>query len=335
MSYPSYDTARPRADFAGFSEAAAGHTPRSKPLDPPLHVLTAITNPCRFKSRYNLFADFAKRVQDAGAVLHVAEAAFGERPHEIPWTNGTTLQLRTSDEIWHKENLLNLLVQRLPADWKYCAWVDADVLFARPDWVGETIHQLQHYGVVQMFSQAFDLGPDETPFGTYPGFAASYHLGGCDAAKLNNAWHPGYAWAWRRDALEAAGGFIDTAILGAADRHMAYALIGQGRASVNEALNANYIAAVLRWEERAKALRHNIGYVPGAVMHHWHGRKAARGYADRWKILIETQFDPINDLRRDAQGLYRLHDDGSDRMRTLRDDVRAYFRSRNEDGIEL
>ena len=329
----------PRNDKAcAFARAAASHAPRSEPIGPALHVLTAITNPCRYASRYRLFEDFAKRVSQAGAILHIAEAAFGERPHELipddPELVGSGhLRLRTSHEIWHKENLLNLLVHRLPEDWKYCAWLDADILFARPDWVGETIHQLQHHGVVQMFSEALDLGPDETPFDRYPGFAASYLREG---PGRKSTWHPGYAWGWRRDALEAVGGFIDCAILGSADQHMACGLIGEAPKSINPRMHPRYHAEIARWQARAERfVRRNIGFVPGTLLHHWHGRKSGRGYMDRWKILVDYQYDPLEDLRRDPQGLYQLYDDGSERFIRFRDEIRAYFRSRNEDGNEL
>jgi hypothetical protein len=36
-------------------------------------------------------------------------------------------------------------VARLPNDWKYVAWVDADVNFTNPHWVRVTVQQLQHY----------------------------------------------------------------------------------------------------------------------------------------------------------------------------------------------
>jgi hypothetical protein len=323
----------------GLETAVPGYTPRSKPLHSPLHVLTAITNPSRYASRYRLFSDFAKRVTDAGAILHVGEAAFGERPHTAASIASAHqhLQLRTNHEIWHKENILNLLVSRLPADWKYCAWVDADVVFARPDWVGEAVHQLQHFGVVQMFSEAIDLGPDETPIDQYRGFVKCYYECGMKGeANRHLSWHPGYAWAWRRDALEAVGGFMDTAILGSADQHMANALIGRGRPSINPRMHPNYLGDVDRWEARAERhIRRNIGYMPGLLVHHWHGRKANRGYLDRWKILSRHRYDPHHDIKRDSQGLYQLHDDGTERSRRLRDEIRAYFRSRNEDSIDL
>ena len=81
------------------------------PFPDRLHVLTAISNPQRFRSRYELFWAFEKRVRDAGAILHVAEVAFGGRPFEVTVPNNPNhLQLRTNFELWHKENALNLLI---------------------------------------------------------------------------------------------------------------------------------------------------------------------------------------------------------------------------------
>jgi len=69
--------------------------------------------------------------------------------------------------------------------------------------------------------------------------------------------------------------------------------------------------------------------VPGTIMHHWHGPKAARGYATRWQIMTDNQYDPHTDLKKDWQGVIRL----TDKKPKLRDDCRAYFRRRNEDSI--
>jgi hypothetical protein len=137
----------------------------------PLYVVTPIFNQIRYKSRWKLYERFAQSVKAAGAVLVTAELAYGERhhalqagisQHEVPLygsaptkatefhkarttDNHIYLRFRTDDEVWFKENLINRAVAALPEDWKYMAWVDADIEFARPNWVGETIHQLQHY----------------------------------------------------------------------------------------------------------------------------------------------------------------------------------------------
>ncbi len=81
-----------------------------------------------------------------------------------------------------------------------------------------------------------------------------------------------------------------------------------------------------RWEERDLA---HIGCVSGAVVHHWHGPKSARGYATRNNILINNKYDPYVDLKRDYQGLYQL----TNRNRGLRRDLQLYFPQRNEDQL--
>jgi hypothetical protein len=301
-------------------------------LDRPLYVVTAISNPVRYHSRYALYRDFAKRVADAGGVLFTAELAFGDRPFEVTSAEDChAIQVRSFHELWHKENLLNLAIERLPPDWEYVAWVDADVVFGRPDWVQETIQQLQHYMVVQMFSHAVDLDPNCRPLQTHLGFVYSW-LESLPSGGRYERWHPGYAWAARREALDYVGGLIDWAILGAADHHMATALIGRARETLSAKLTTTYKEMVLEWEARArKYIMRDIGYVDGTLLHHWHGKKRDRRYVERWRILTENHFDPFLDLKRDTQGLYQL----TDRNIGLRDDLRRYFRSRNEDSIDL
>jgi hypothetical protein len=102
--------------------------------------------------------------------------------------------------------------------------------------------------------------------------------------------------------------------------------------SINPQWSEGYKNALRKWGIRAASLKKNVGYVDGLLMHHWHGKKSDRGYATRGKILVDNQFDPTKDLKYDWQGLYYLVDDGTERFVSLRDDMRAYFRSRNEDG---
>jgi len=93
-----------------------------------LHVVTMLENPLRWRSRYSNYWMFERECQAARAILYTAEVAFGERHFEVTQaSNPRHLQLRTTSEIWHKENALNLLIQRLPAEAKYIAWIDADV----------------------------------------------------------------------------------------------------------------------------------------------------------------------------------------------------------------
>jgi hypothetical protein len=330
------------------------------PFPDRLHVLTAISNPQRFRSRYELFWAFEKRVRDAGAILHVAEVAFGARPFEVTAPdNPNHLQLRTTFEIWHKENALNLLISnalRQYPDAKYFAWVDADVQFARPDWAQETLHQLQHYHVVQMWSMCQDLSPshevisyddggEQLPgmvyqyiqngmYGIYAPIDPNNPYGPAKSVRKDRRLHPGhsgYAWAATRYALDTLGGLIDWSVCGANDHHMARGLLGNILDSVHGGSSPAFKQSLRLWGERAAPLKPKVGYVPGLITHFWHGPKHNRQYLTRWRILNESQFDPALDIKRDAQGLYQL----TGRNNKLTADLMAYFRQRNEDSIGL
>lgn len=317
-----------------------------------LHVIAVVSNPIRYKSRYRLFNDFHKQITNSSCRLYIVECAFGDRSFELTDAhNPNHIQLRTSHELWLKENMINIGISRLPANWRYVAWVDADITFSRHDWAEETVHQLQHHKIVQMFSHAIDLGPEEQPILHHEGFCYCYWkaLNGVTpyvqtqrksaqyyyyypSQAPTNLWHPGFAWAATRDAVNDLGGLMDFAILGAADHHMCRALVGDGMRTLPKNIGSIYSNRVQIWQDRAeKHLKRDLGYVPGTITHHWHGSKRQRYYAERWKILTRNGYDPDLDLKYDSQGLLQL----TDRNIKLRDGIRSYFRARHEDGLEL
>lgn len=311
------------------------------------YVVAVITNPERFQKRPKLFKEFMARMEKYGVNLYVVEAAYGDRQFEVTDAlNHRHIQLRTDSELWHKENLINIGISRLPANWKYVAWIDGDIDFIRPDWVTETIHELQHHPIIQLFEDAIDLGPDHQIMQTHKSFAYCYKNGVpkkhiIEGTKLpyltkfkktaGSYWHPGYAWAATKDAINIMGGLMDFAILGSGDHHMACCLLGDGKNSCYKDIGENYKKLVLAWEQRASRLHKNIGYIKGTIYHFWHGKKKDRQYLDRNIILSENKFDPTTDIHKDWQGLWALYDGHE----VLRDHIRAYFQNRNEDSIDL
>lgn len=314
-----------------------------QPVSSPLYVVAAISNPARFHARYKLYHAFEKMCADAGAILYTVELSLRDRHHEVTEPNNPRhIQLRSPHQLWHKENLLNLGVQRLPHDWEYVAFVDADVSFSRPDWAVETIHQLQHYHIVQMWSHAVDLGPQFQPLQNFESFCYAHH-NGTPLPRLVNAkrkaytagghlWHPGYAWAFRRSALSDLGGLGDIGILGSSDHHMACAFVGRVQESIHGSMHENYKKYWKQYQRRAdEYIKQNIGYVDGTLFHNWHGGKASRKYVERWNILVDNNFDPEVDILKDVQGLWQL----ANNKPKLRDGIRKYFLQRDEDSTTI
>ncbi len=307
------------------------------------HVITMTSNPKRYKSRNENFRRFKEHMVQSGVNFHAVEVAFGDRDFQVTEPGcGNDLQLRTTAELWHKENALNLLVQNLPTDWQYVAFIDSDIEFTNwsgPNaWFLETINMLQHHRIVQLFQNAVDLGPNGEVLQVHQGFAYCYRTGKSmnSLGEYGHHWHPGYGWAIRRETWDLMGGLIPWAIMGAADNHMAHAWIGRVLDSCNKDVSGPYFDKLLAYQDICNlAVRKDIGYVNGTIQHHWHGKKKDRRYWDRWKVLTETKFDPNRDLRADWQGLYALVDLGDERSIVLRDKSRDYYLARNEDSIDV
>ncbi len=315
--------------------------------DQTLHVAACYSNPYRWDTRRKLANDFRRHMaQSPNVVLHMVELAYGDRPFEVTSTdNPNDVQLRTKHELFHKENLLNIGVQRFPAGWRYGAIIDADFHFVRHDWALEGVQQLQHHEWVQLFSSYTDLsgqtlGTGHRPIGQNNGFAFNYVQNGYSVAA-----HPegfadssayggrrvgatGGAWSFTRGAWDTTGGLLDRCILGHGDWFMAFGLVGERAPDMRI---ANYSPAyrdyIHAWQDRAAGCNRNVGYVDCHATHGFHGPKARRAYSSRDAILVGQKYDPSRDVHPDWQGVLQL----ASHKHKLRDEVRRYFISRSED----
>ena len=294
-----------------------------------LHVVTAIANPLRWESRVRLYRNFERHMLESGVRLTTVECAYGDRPFVLADNpNISHVAVRARSMVWTKENLLNIGIARLPLDWKYVAWIDADLCFRRSDWAAETVQALQQYDVVQPWTDCYDLGPHGEHLLAHRSFCKQWLNREPVGPGPYRFAHPGYAWAATREALNHLGGLIETAALGAADHHMALALAGLVEMSLPDGLEPGYSRPIVDWQRRADShIGGNIGCVPGTIEHYWHGPKTLRRYVDRWQVLIRHQFDPAADLKRNVWGVLEL----TGNKPGLQRDIDAYLRGRDED----
>lgn len=298
-----------------------------------LDVIAVVSNPARYDKRYKLFKEFCVRMKQQPQVrLLTVELQQRARP----FVTDSIVKLRTKDELWHKENMINIGVQHLPEDWEYMAWIDTDLEFQNKNWVRETIEQLQTYYIVQLFQHGIDLGPSDEVLTIHTSFISLYVNG----EPMNNYTkhknykngHTGFCFAIRKTAFNDIGGLLDFAILGSADAHMCLAFIGDVKKSLHPRLNKNYKELCVIFQDRCERhIQRNVGYVNGTILHHFHGSKSDRQYGSRWQILLDNDYDPLRDIKKDWRGVYQLEDTKF----KLRDQIKKYFRSRNEDAVLL
>ena len=308
-----------------------------------LHIVTAVANPIRWKSRIALARSAVTRLaRRAERRRHLVECAYGGRPYELAdlaSARVTHVPVRATTLAWNKENLLNIGICRLPADAAFIGTFDADIAFRKPGWANEAIAALDLYPVVQPWQNAYDLGPNDSHLQTHTSFASLWHGGKPVVAMGPNFWkfqggpydysHSGYAWAWQRRALDLIGGLFEDAGMGSGDHVMALALVGAADRSFPGEVAQAYRKAVMTWQ--ARALTHvnlKLGFVPGTIEHSWHGSKTRRAYVDRWDMFLRHGFDPSTDLKRNTTGVIEF----AGNKPALEQAFDRYLRSREEDG---
>ena len=139
----------------------------------------------------------------------------------------------------------------------------------------------------------------------------------------------GLAWASRRDVLDVHG-LYDGCILGSGDRAILCAALGAFEQCTRALrMNGRQEQHYLAWARPYfDTVRGRIGYIPGRVLHLWHGEVADRRFGMRDQGLEAFGFDPFSDIALDAHDCWRWSSDKKD-MHAF---IRRYFETRDEDG---
>lgn len=289
---------------------------------PKLWLIGVVSNPVRYGIRYNLFYKWLERMKRApGLNLFIVEVQQGEREFVVTEKgNPSHLQMRTTDELWIKENMMNLATQRIATGvdehvagvkCEYIAFCDTDIYFEHETTFHlETIHQLQTYDIVQMWETGVDLGPTGQIISPVPhqSFMSCYRKHGKGDYQLGSSfmssyygfqntakqqtkpyYHPGFAWAAKLSKFSKIGMWPDRAVIGAGDHHAAMSFIGLGSVSVPEDFakaSPYYLEMILDYQRKCeRELQGRVGYVNGSIYHWFHGKKKNRNYWGRWDVL--------------------------------------------------
>jgi hypothetical protein len=307
-------------------------------LNSNVYGLTAIFNPFNFHSRNTLFPKFEKHMRESGVHLFTVEAAFGDQQFQFTQAdNPMHLQVRTDQVFFHKERMLNLGFKQLKhvqPDCRNVGWFDADVTFLDPDWAAKAAHALRMYRVIQPFGEAINLNAgDEYQWNCPSSMRAyldkrGYHQRPPLPVIQTFKGHPGLAWMMRRETLDAMGGLYDRCV-SSADTIMSNAWKGDVFAFVPCMPSEGMRRYMLDWQRKSDAaVQGHVGFIHGALAHHWHGNPNQRGYEKRWSIAAFHEFDPAVDLVDDASnGMLRW----AGNKPQLEQDIKMSLSHRNED----
>jgi hypothetical protein len=303
-----------------------------------LWAITCYFNPVGYRRRLANYRLFRERLT---VPLVTVELAYGN-DFELDDNDAEVLvRLRGKDVLWQKERLLNVALNALPDSCSKVVWLDCDIIFEADDWLSRTSLLLDRFVLVQPFSQLY-----YSPLGWNPGealppgselrrsapflIASGMPAATCMTRSADEigSLH-GFAWAASRDLLDRHR-FYDACIIGGGDSVMLRAAYGCFDDSVRrQHLNGRQRTHYLAWAKTFhNAVRSNVGFVEGNLIHLWHGSREDRRYGNRHRGLNQFSFDPFEDIALDDNGAWRWNTNKSE----LHDYVRGYFLSRREDG---
>jgi hypothetical protein len=230
--------------------------------------------------------------------------------------------------LWQKEALLNMAERMVPPEFGIIAAIDADVEFTNPNWHRDTLRAMTFHPVVQMFHTAH--WTDRR--GRVTRSRGAVTRLGLDMEKWTT--HPGFAWAFDRALYREMGGWYDVAPMGAGDTLLCIAL--QKKPVRDEWMEHaySYLGPKNRghfdaWAQRVRSVTKGMayGYVPGDLIHEWHGDWINRRYHERAKWI--AGYDIQRHTRRHKAGYLQWSVWAPSK---LRDDMVNYFLLRDEDG---
>jgi len=305
-----------------------------KPTRSDMAVLLVYFNACSYKNlERNLKLTYQSLINAEIPVFLVEHLFKGQEP--IFPENGTTIfNTRSDSYMFYKENLLNWLMPKVPAQFTKFYMMDCDLIFSNPRWYDDVSALLDTHDVVQPFQEAIWLKSNlNTIYMKRIGIVYANSLG----YTLNlSTHHPGFAWAFRREFIEPIGIF-DLNVLGSADTVLGYAAV-QKKPKVSYWKTFN-IECDYKSNNIYIDLFNNVRttYYPNNTVYHlWHGSRLNREYNNRYTLFkaycLKNNIFRYSDLfEKNTYDLYEYKDNAIEDLNKI---ILDYFKNRDEDGIE-
>ena len=295
--------------------------------------ITSYFNWRHFATKRINYNKFRTQFVKTGVRLLTIECALNGEPFELSGVSDV-IQVRTNSIMWQKERLLNIALEYLGHECRFVAWIDCDVLLQNPRWHIDTERALESACVIQMFGRVARLTRDALASTGSSKFSRGFVDALRDSLEKKGApaspGDTGFAWAARREVLEAIDGLYDAAIVGGADRLMAQAWFGASESPIARLIAVGELQPHYEnWARRAyKVVQGSVSSIQGDLLHLWHGEISNRLYLDRHQQVASLGFDPMKNLVKNFHGCWEWCSSDSGFQQWME----SYFMKRREDG---
>ncbi|MBD3675610.1 MAG: hypothetical protein HUJ26_19025 [Planctomycetaceae bacterium] len=293
-------------------------------------ILTSYFNPEGYRRIRENYLRFREEMARYDVDLFIVELAFDHDPFEIEDSELQIRGKRKEHKLWQKEQLLNLLIDKVPEDYDAIGWFDCDILFQNRDWTDGVRDTLSRYTWCQPYAGSWFTETDGSLTNLKHSMGWFLHHDPENFLHFGKA-HPGFAWVGRADWVRK-NKLCPTNVTGGGDALMVKA-ITERLLFIEQWMNPEWIDDVAVWASQARASggRH-FGYVPGDVIHLYHGTRSKRKYRERWCYLTDHDYNPRTDIEVDPETqLLRWSEEAWRYKPEMIARVSNYFGEREED----
>lgn len=291
-------------------------------------VLLAFYNPARFKRILRNMLYVIQSLKEKNIPYFIIECVFNGAAPEIP---DATMVVKSNSYMFYKEQLINKLETVIPEQYTKLVCMDGDIIFEIPDWVDKVSEALDKYDIIQPFNEACWLTPNNTKIRSKK---ESYGVGlsqnRVKPDKTIHMFHPGFAWAFKREIFRKIGGFFPRAIVGNGDSLFVFNFLnGIPDVWKNTILNTDNKIILDAWpayHATFKAVNPKIGFIVNKALHLFHGVRQNRQYTTRYKNMSPLFSGSWDDqITVNPDGLFEFKNP------EISKSVLEYFKRRNED----
>jgi hypothetical protein len=288
-----------------------------EPKNKDMAIILAYFNFCNSKNILNNLLTVKKSFEKANIPFYIGEVIFNDQKSVFNDGEENVFTFITDSYMFYKENIINIIEEKIPENYTKICVMDADILFNDKNWYSTISLSLNKNIICQPFNNAIWLDK------RYREIQRNQSV-----LTKNNGGHPGFIWAFDRKWLKK-NKLFDLSIIGGGDILFASALLKiefNKKRWLNLSYN-NYISHL----NLSNSMQ--ISNCDLTVYHLYHGQLKNRQYTTRNYIINDLlSFFGVDDiihlLKRNDDGLLQWKDEYKQKCN---ENIKTFFINRFDD----
>jgi len=292
----------------------------SEPIIKDMIIIIPYFNLCNSVNILNNLKTVMKSLNDANIPYYIGEILFDNQ--ESINTESNVFTYKTDSYMFYKENIINMLLDKIPEEFTKVCVMDADIMFQNKEWYDIISSSLNQLTICHPFKESVWLDKRykrihlnksiiETPGDDQDGSRG----------------HPGFIWAFNKEWL-SSNKLYELSVIGGGDTIFASSILNLSQSKIW--LKESYSEYLKTFNQPTK-----IGNADLTVFHLYHGSIINRQYDSRNKLMMNLlsfyNFTDVSQLvEKDEHGLLKWKDDCKQKCNEV---LLTYFKNRKDDDV--